>query len=865
MIRKILILASNPQDTAQLLLNREIREIDDALEKGKYREQFSSRYKVAVRVEDLQSSLQKESPRIVHFCGHGMGSQGLVLENNLGQPRLLDTQAIADLFKLFENQLECVVLNACYSQVQAAEISKHINYVIGTKRAIRDDAAIYFSKGFYEALGNGESIPRAYEFGCNRIQLEIYCGKTPERKFIPVYSETEGKYSELPQQEVIELLVKEPLNQIANDLPVETSGDNRTIYVIGNYNENIQGDYYQEYREAVLKSDFIPRSPYKGLKRFNAKDKDLFFGRERLIGKLIQAVTQSNLVLVLGASGSGKSSVVRAGVIPQIEDSAATPCLSFLFTPNRDPFVTLHRSLLAHVEDIFEEAEVEFILEKSSNTLTRIAELLNRKHPQSPCLIFIDQFEELFTLCSNLRIRRNFIQSLITLVQASNHSVKLMLAMRSDFLEEFAAYPQFARITEKNIHLVADMEDGELQQAIEEPAAKHGIVFESGLVAEIIRDVQGQPGSLPLLQYTLDLLWQDDDLSDRELNISTYRQLGGVTGALQKHVNQIYQGLPPEQQLATKQILLRLVDVVGSEQSEILRTAVSKRAYKSEFNQAQSEIVNLLVDKNLLVSNDQSQEGQSTVEIAHEKLLSSWGELKQWISDARNTISLNNRLAEDAARWQELKNENSSQTNDELWGGSKLEQVIELRKDGTFEVVLGGLSELANQFIDASIDWRNDKIQQELAAAQQLADESEARRIAEVQARKAAESAREEAENARKFQEKARIRAEEKVALEAKSTKKLRQRAWGLGLLSSIALIFGVTALYLRSQSQEAAQEARLEQRAANIKTKLTLSNQLEHLFAAFELVGDNQKFNQGRFKKEIKLLPEVQSALYQA
>ncbi len=182
MTTKILVLASNPQGTEQLRLNPEIQGIEDVLEFGKKREQFVLRSKVAVRVKDLQRSLRREEARIVHFCGHGMGSQGLVLETSSGQQQLLDTQAIADLFRLFANQIECVVLNACYSEVQAAEIRQHINYVIGTKREIRDDAAIFFSKGFYEALGDGESIERAYEFGCNRIQLEIYGDSQGDRR-----------------------------------------------------------------------------------------------------------------------------------------------------------------------------------------------------------------------------------------------------------------------------------------------------------------------------------------------------------------------------------------------------------------------------------------------------------------------------------------------------------------------------------------------------------------------------------------------------------------------------------------------------------------------------------------------------------
>lgn len=778
---KILVLASNPQDTAQLLLNREIREIDDALERGKYREQFSLRRKDAVRIDDLQSSLQKEAARIVHFCGHGMGSQGLVLETSSEQHQLLDTQAIADLFRLFANQIECVVLNACYSRVQAVEISKHINYVIGTKKEIRDDVAIAFSKGFYEALGNGETIERAYEFGCNRIQLDIYGSSQGDRKLVPVYSTAENQYIELPQHEVIDLLIKEPPNTIIEPSPSPTD------------------------RQQISQRRFIARSPYKGLKRFNAKDKDLFFGRERLINQLIQAVNQSNLVLVLGASGSGKSSVVRAGVIPQIESLSETPYYCCLFTPNRDPFVSFHRSLLSPEEDIFTESEVEFVLKRNSDTLSKTAELFRSKQPQSQCLIFIDQFEELFTLCSNLETRRNLIQGIVDFAQDTNNSLKLILAMRSDFLEELGAYPQFARIAEKNIKVVADMQEGELRQAIEQPAAKHGIVFESGLVSEIIRDVQGQAGSLPLLQYTLDLLWQNDDLSERTLNISTYRQLGGVTGALQKHVNEIYQGLPAKQQLATKQILLRLVDVVSLEQSEVLKTAVSKRAYKSEFSETQAETVKLLVNQSLLVSDDSKQEGQSTVEIAHEALLSSWAELKEWISDARNTIALNNRLTEDATHWQELNNENSPKASDELWSGSKLEKAIELRKDGTFEVVLGGLSGLADEFIDASVEKRD-------------------REIIE-----------------------------------------LRQRSWRLGILSFVAVTFGLTAGFLGISSYFNSQEAELKEQAANIKVKLSLSNEIEHLLESIKLVGDNQKFNQISLKPTTKLLPEVQSVLYQA
>jgi energy-coupling factor transporter ATP-binding protein EcfA2 len=371
---------------------------------------------------------------------------------------------------------------------------------------------------------------------------------------VPVYSAAERKWIEVLQHQVVVLLKKEPLNTIIEP-PNNLIADNATI----------------------KERPFIASSPYKGLKRFNARDKDLFFGRDRLINELIEAVDRNNLVVVLGASGSGKSSVIRAGVLPQLATLENNQFHSFLFTPNRDPFESFYRSLLNPEQDYnFSEKDVEIALEGKKDTLLKTIHRLKSKDSQ--WVIFIDQFEELFTICSDLGKRTNFIEGIIRIARNSDRSVKIILAMRSDFLEKLSSYPQFARIVERQINLVADMQPDELRQAIEKPAAKHGVVFESGLVGEIVRDVLGQAGSLPLLQYTLDLLWQNDDLRDRTLNIETYRRLGGVAGALQKHVNEIYEKLPPEQQLATKQILLRLVDVIDMERSAVLRTAVSKRA-----------------------------------------------------------------------------------------------------------------------------------------------------------------------------------------------------------------------------------------------------------------------------------------------
>ncbi len=211
---KILVLASNPQGTDQLRLDKEIRAIDDAFRTGEKRERFRVISKVAVKISDLQSFLRRERPRIVHFCGHGAGNQGLVLTTESGEKQSVGTEALAGLFQLFESKVECVVLNACYSEVQGKAINQHINYVIGSKEAILDQAAIAFAKGFYGALSDGESIDDSYKYGCNRIQLDLKPNNNTNRKLVPVSSEDEEELIELEEDEVLTLLKKKQLTKI---------------------------------------------------------------------------------------------------------------------------------------------------------------------------------------------------------------------------------------------------------------------------------------------------------------------------------------------------------------------------------------------------------------------------------------------------------------------------------------------------------------------------------------------------------------------------------------------------------------------------------------------------------------------------
>jgi WD40 repeat protein/energy-coupling factor transporter ATP-binding protein EcfA2 len=507
--------------------------------------------------------------------------------------------------------------------------------------------------------------------------------------------------------------------------------------------------------QKVTQQPLIKTSPYKGLKRFNQSDRDYFFGRDGLIAKLFDALNKNSFSLILGASGSGKSSVIRAGLIPELKKSLESQKFyDFIFTPNQDPFESLYRCLLSEEKNYnFSSSQATLALDRRADTLSQIISSLKKKEER--WLLFIDQFEQLFTTCTDLEKRQNFIEAIVQVAKKEDSSVRILLAMRSDFVEQFSFYPTLGAVAnQSNIHLVTEMHPDELRQAIEQPAAKQGVVFETGLVEQIIKEVEGQSGYLPLLQYTLELLWSKEcttkaldgclHIEDRTLNKTNYAALEGVRGALQKRVDEIYKDICQNNQdgeSVTKKIFLKLVNIVESDSGS---RVVSRRAYRTEFvGELVENILKRLIDENLLVSDYEyfSQERPSvghnsqltqnaTIEIAHEILLSSWDKLKRWLEEEKEIIILKNWLADETRRWSKVRVGDESKASDELLKGSRLEQILEFRQNHAFEK-LGGLAQEENEFINASIERR-----------EHLAREEEIRRQRELeQERKARKSA----------------------------------------------------------------------------------------------------------------------------
>ncbi len=460
----------------------------------------------------------------------------------------------------------------------------------------------------------------------------------------------------------------------------------------------------------------IKGSPYMGLNKFEPRDKDKFFGREQWIIKLSNHLEDNNLLFLLGASGSGKSSLVQAGLIPHLSDQwGAARVITLIFVPDQNPFESLYDSLPRK----YKKETAEIIKEKEPGNLVKLVK--NLKEDSHKWLIFIDQFEELFTITPKLE-RDKFIASLVQLIKQQDNSVKLLMAMRSDFIDNLRDYTDLTNEVESKIRLVRELTEIELRLAIAEPAARNGVTFEKGLVEQIVSDFYQQAGSLPLLQYTLDLLWREDKPSEnnRVLNIATYQAIGGVSGALQQQANYIYnEKLNDEEKKAAEKIFIELIDIAGKE-------PVSRRIEPSQFRNdpVRESTLNKLIEYRLLVSGRY----QSTVEVAHEELLRCWGFIKNLIREQEEIIILRSRLIGDANQWYELRKEDEEKAQDELWSGSKLQRVLELIDEKAF----GSLDEKSEQFIQASVDKRDrQKREKEEQRQRELEQERKARKAAQ--------------------------------------------------------------------------------------------------------------------------------------
>lgn len=466
--------------------------------------------------------------------------------------------------------------------------------------------------------------------------------------------------------------------------------------------------------------------PYLGLEAFSEEASQFFFGRERILHTLVAHLHTNRLLAVLGPSGSGKSSIVRAGLgtalrngaIPDSERWTYLPTL----IPGSRPLENLARlfSLPGHDEKEWSQQEARNLLEDPQWLLS----LADRRSDQS-ILLIVDQFEELFTLCENPVEKQAFIDNLTALIINPEKEHRVILTLRTDFESQVTTFPDFHDLFEQSIIRVTPLNASELRQTIEEPANLVGLKFEEGVVDQLLKDILGEPAALPLLQFTLFKLWEN-----RERNRVTweaYRRLGGGRQALANSADEFYAGLIPEDKDAARHILMRLVQPGEGLEFTSYRVLRKSLYDQSPAHDRVKRVTDKLIKAHLLRLTRGKSPADDQIEVAHEALVRNWPKLVEWLDEERDELRKLQRLRLDAQQWQVHGRDESLLIPEAL-----MENVSHLKNLNGLETAYVKASHIA---IQKKKDETEAQRQRELEAARKLA-ESESRR-AEDQTRAA--------------------------------------------------------------------------------------------------------------------------------
>jgi len=361
--------------------------------------------------------------------------------------------------------------------------------------------------------------------------------------------------------------------------------------------------------------------PYRGLECFDEAYAEYFYGREDLTDQLIEKLRTNNFVAVVGASGSGKSSLIRAGLIYRLRQgqkfSGSDRWQIQLITPTDQPLKSLATAFINTKAPTIDRAEhlhrAEMLLREGDHGLAHLvrASLISSKPGRSDrLLLIIDQFEEVFTLCQGPqaeRERHRFFNCLLTAQKEVGDSLSIILVMRADFFSKCSFYTNLAAQIEQNLITVTPLTYEQIKASILKPAEKVGLVCEPNLVYNILLDIVGAPGELPLLQYTLLELWQrrqpDPNGGPARLTLDAYNELGGVRGTLQKRADEVFYGLTPEEQQVAKRIFIALTQL-GDGTEDTRRRVLKSEIVSPQFPiELVDKVLEKLVNAKLIVTN----------------------------------------------------------------------------------------------------------------------------------------------------------------------------------------------------------------------------------------------------------------------
>jgi class 3 adenylate cyclase/WD40 repeat protein/tRNA A-37 threonylcarbamoyl transferase component Bud32/energy-coupling factor transporter ATP-binding protein EcfA2 len=383
--------------------------------------------------------------------------------------------------------------------------------------------------------------------------------------------------------------------------------------------------------------------PYRGLLAFEPEDRHLFFGREEVVGAVLARIMPGRLLAVVGASGSGKSSLLRAGVLAAVEAGELASARSArLITPGPHPPLDL--------ED--DEAQ----------------------------LLIVDQFEELYTQCRDTELRARFIDALLS------RSGPVVIGVRADFYGELSANAELAGSVAHNQVLLGPMREDDLRRAIAEPARLAGLRLEPGFIDVVLRDVAGEPGALPLMSHALRETWERRD--GRTLTVKAYHQSGGVSSAVAQTADAVAHGTPEADRPLLRNVFLRLTEIGDDVEDTRRRVPIDELVPQGASGDAVRILLERLTEARLVTLDE------GTAEVAHEVLIRRWPTLRRWLEEDREGIRLHRRLSDAARLWDAAGRESA-----DVYRGARLDAAVEWA--GANGALLNATE---REFLDASVE-----------------------------------------------------------------------------------------------------------------------------------------------------------------
>jgi tetratricopeptide (TPR) repeat protein len=414
--------------------------------------------------------------------------------------------------------------------------------------------------------------------------------------------------------------------------------------------------------------------PYRALEAFREEHSGLFFGRDAFAAELLDRVLHRPLVALVGPSGSGKSSVIQAGLIPRLRRQRPPQRAwdAVVFRPGDEPFHRLAAALAPLLEPGADEVDRLASARKLGDRLADgsvpladvVERLIAKSNGTDRLLIVADQFEELFTLATPPQ-RQPFVAAVLGALDRAPFT--FLVALRADFYGHAIALDRgFSDRIQAGLVNLGPMTRGELRSAIEQPAAKVGATFETGLVDRVLGRLESQPGSLPLLEFALTQLWERRD--GHRIVHAAYEAIGGVEGAVSQRAEAVFLGLGNAERQAALSLFTRLVRVSPPGERE---PDTRRRVALDDLTAAERSVLRSFVDARLLVLDRGEATGRQTLEVAHEALIQGWRRLADWVGERREFLLWRQRLAQSLAEW-----DRTGRDKDALLRGPALKEAV---------------------------------------------------------------------------------------------------------------------------------------------------------------------------------------------